>query len=255
MEDMSEIWIWRLIVAIFKLFRWKNLKWIRNRVFSPTLRVVVYGESGAGKTQFLYTILGNGKIAGQPSQNIEHKKMTLEDGHLLEFIVTPGHKSLKAARDSLRRELVNGKITGVINVVNYGYLCNEDTDLSKVFQAGSTNIKAEYLRDNKKRELDQIAEWIDLIDKDCKLKWLITIVNKADVWYDQRDSAMEYYKQGAYYEKIKVISPCCNNIECFPFCSTIHPFCDRPMLLNMSEQKKRDMHQAFYDELSRLASL
>ena len=41
---MSEIWIWRLIVAIFKLFRWKNLKWIRNRVFSPTLRVVVYGE-------------------------------------------------------------------------------------------------------------------------------------------------------------------------------------------------------------------
>ena len=232
MEDMSEIWIWRLIVAIFKLFRWKNLKWIRNRVFSPTLRVVVYGESGAGKTQFLYTILGNGKIAGQPSQNIEHKKMTLEDGHLLEFIVTPGHKSLKAARDSLRRELVNGKITGVINVVNYGYLCNEDTDLSKVFQAGSTNIKAEYLRDNKKRELDQIDEWIDLIDKDCK-----------------------YYKQGAYYEKIKVISPCCNNIECFPFCSTIHPFCDRPMLLDMSEQKKRDMHQAFYDELSRLASL
>ena len=222
-----------------------------NKYCSKPRVVVIYGESGVGKSQFLNTILNNGIITESRTNNRNKLRLELSDGHKIDFIDTPGHKSLQFIRKELNKEFAKGKIYGVINVVDYGYMSTPTLKRDEVFRAGTNEVKQEFLRDNRKREIQQIEEWVDLIDKDSNVKWFMTVVNKADVWFEDYDEVIEYYASGDYYKEVKTLSHCCH-VVCYPFCSIMTPYCGEPMLLSMSEKDKRRMHKSLYDELLRL---
>ena len=222
-----------------------------NKYLSKPRVVVVYGESGVGKSQFLHTILNNGVISEERTNDKTKMRLELADGHKIDFVDTPGHMSLQVVRKTLNKEFAKGKIYGVINVVDYGYMSTPTLKNDDVFRAGTNEVKQEFLRDNRKREIKQIEEWVDLIDKESDVRWFMTVINKADVWYDDFEEVTNYYESGDYYEEIKALNHCCR-IVCYPFCSIMTPYCGKPMLLSMSEKDKRRMHKSLYDELLRL---
>lgn len=144
--------------------------------------------------------------------------------------------------------LAKGEIDGIINIVNYGYQSTEKTIVDTVFKVGTIEVKEEYLRENRKRELEQIKEWMEFVNAKGKVRWILTVVNKADIWYRKFDEVMDYYQRGAYFQQITELHHVAD-LPIFPFCSIITPFCGRPMILAMSEKEKREMHDALYEEL------
>ena len=107
------------------------------------------------------------------------------------------------------------------------------------------------LRSNRKMELDQLEEWKDYVDADSHVKWFITVVNKADIWYKDKKNTMDYYQGGDYFASVKELKHVCS-LKFFPFCSIIAPFCGRTMELVMSQKDQREMHREFFSGLSDL---
>ena len=94
---------------------------------------------------------------------------------------------------------------------------------------------------NRKFEIRQLKEWIDDINPQTKLRWILTLINKADVWYEEEDEVMNYYKNGEYSQLFNGIERFCT-LHYIPYCSTISPFGGKPMILHISENDKRKLH-------------
>lgn len=225
---------------------------LRNRYLHKTQRIVVYGVSGVGKTEFLHSLLGDGFSNGQRTQDLVKYPFELPDGHKVIFIDTPGHPTMEAVRERLQRDYTNCKITGIINIVSKGFHSTPETPIIDVFKAGTNEIKEEYLRENIKLENNQLSEWQTYIKADNQVKWFMTIVNKADLWYDNHNDVMEYYRSGEYYSAIKGIEHCCN-IHTFPYCSIMKPFMGKFRSVKYSEVEKRNMYEELISQLQRLA--
>lgn len=245
----------QLIMGIIKYTKWGEVKssitrWINGK--RKPVRIVVYGESGVGKTQFLNTILSNGIISDTRTMDIDRKTLNLPNGRKLVFCDTPGHKSLKPVRDTLKSKFHKKEIHGIINIVDYGYSSVPDMNPQSAFNIDTHEVKDKYLEENRQRQLDQINEWQDLVNSQNGVKWFLTLVNKADIWYEKKDAVMEYYRSGEYAQALNGMERCCK-VVAFPFCSLISPFCGKPMLLTMSEKDKISMHQDLFVEIQKLS--
>ena len=225
----------------------------RNRYVHKTQKIVVYGVSGVGKTEFLHTLLGDNFSNGQRTQDLVEYPMELPDGHKVVFIDTPGHPTMSAVRESLHHDYSNSKISGVINIVCNGYHSTPETKVNNVFKAGTNEVKEEFLRENIKIENAQLLEWKKYVNAENKVKWFMTVVNKADLWYDNHDSVMEYYQSEEYYNLIKGIEHCCS-MHTFPFCSIMKPFMGKYRSILYSDVEKKAMFDEFINQLQRLAS-
>lgn len=220
-----------------------------NRNFRKNIRVLVVGESGTGKSQFLSTIHGKKEFVADSTMVSYSSKLELPNGRIVEFIDTPGQQSLMQDRKR-RINAINRKgYDGIINLVCYGYQATEETNPSIVFQGGQ--IKDSYLKENREKELKQLEEWLPNIDVESNIKWVLTIVNKADVWWEQKDEVLSYYNSDKYGTKLNEILRV-STTEVIPYCSVIVPFCHRPMTLIFGEKDKYVLHCHLCDELSKL---
>ena len=82
---------------------WEGVKRKCRKWFLRPRRIVIYGESGSGKSQFLHTHLGKQEdFDEQRTQTIEEYPFELSDGHKVIFIDTPGNQSLGFIRKTLQ---------------------------------------------------------------------------------------------------------------------------------------------------------
>lgn len=220
-----------------------------NRNFRKNIRVLVVGESGTGKSQFLSTIHGKKEFVTESTMVSYSSKLELPNGRIVEFIDTPGQQSLMSERKHSINAINRKNYVGVINLVCYGYQATEDTNPSVVFQG--EQIKDSYLKENRAKELKQLEEWLPNIDAESDIKWVLTVVNKADIWWEKQDEVLSYYKSDKYWGKIKDILRV-SSAEVIPYCSVITPFCHKPMKLVFGEQDKYALHCRLCDELSKL---
>lgn len=230
-----------LALDVVELSKKDKVKRFVNSLFTRRVKIVVYGDSGVGKTQFLRMITGKNSylLVNERTRNIERHNVTLRSGRKIQFIDMPGHESNKNVRDQILNEITRGKIDGVINIVDYGYQDSEllQADPSSAFKTGSNEVKQEYLRDNRKREIKRTQEFIDRMGPDVKLKWVITVINKADVWHKQRQEVVDYYTSGEYYKITETIEKACS-LDVRPLCSVITPFGNKEMILTYGERDK-----------------
>lgn len=226
--------------TLLKISFWVDkITYIGNFYFKSPVRVIVFGESGTGKTQFVNSLL-NENLAKGRTRLTERKRMVLKNGRKILFFDTPGHQTFKEQRYKLSEFISQKKITGIINVVSFGYNEADTADGVKIFKVGTDEVKEEYLKENRKREISQLDDWMRYINSDNKVKWIITIVNKADIWYDNRANVVNYYEDGDYAKVMTSLRHCCT-LYTYPYCSVISPFCDRPMTLSMGERQKKEM--------------
>lgn len=223
-------------------------KYWLNRL-KPRFKVAVFGESGAGKSCFLGMLLGKAYDGGTTRHN-EQVDYTLPNGRRLRFYDCPGQRSLKDQRQQIRKQIINGRFQAIINVVCFGYQENETTRV-KIFDKSTNSVSDKYLADNRKRELEQLKEWAGDINHECKLKWILTLCNKADVWHEIKDEVLDYYtEKSEYTDCLLGIERHCH-VHVLEYCSMLSPFGGEPMVMHISEKDKIKMHLALIENLTR----
>lgn len=219
-------------------------KYILNSLKRP-LKIAIFGSSGSGKSCFLSLFNGQ-KFPKESTRYNEEFIFTLPNGRKIRFVDCPGQTSYLSERNKIRKRILKGDFHAIINVVCYGYNETENMDLSIFDDQG--NVRRQFLEDNRRIELNQLDEWINDIDNNSKIKWILTLINKEDIWKETQEEVMTYYREGEYHRKINALSRVCP-IHTRPHCSIISPFGGRPMMLNLSESQKVDRHLELIKQL------
>lgn len=220
------------------------------KVFLPAIKVAVYGESGSGKSSFLSALSGSG-FSGETTRDIEYVKYRLPDGRRVVFYDCPGQKSYSFVRRLVKKDIINRKFDGIINVVCYGYNESSATNIN-MFETGTENkVKESYLEQNRRLEIEQLNEWAEDITSDTGIKWIITLINKADVWTKEAEAVSRHYGEGDYAGYFQGLS----KMNCYhhlvPYCSAMERFGGKPMTMNIDQSDKEKMHMNFVSLLVR----
>ncbi len=170
--------------------------------FKRKPRILLLGSTGVGKSQFLRSL-----VQAHPEPIARGDRTIFTSSQVLlvrkspfRFVDPPGDASdaMKDVRSDKIREGMSarGGISGVINVVSYGY---HEYDVAKkdVFLPDG-KVDPQYLARHRQFEIDQLSEWTALLGSPKTIKWLITLVTKADLWRNDRDSVRQHYQTGDY---------------------------------------------------------
>lgn len=96
---------------------------------------------------------------------------------------------------------MTGTIAGIVNVVSYGY---HESRVDRNVATIGGKASHEYLEKKRAEEIETLSEWMELLADNSVVGWLITVVTKADLWWDQRDKVLEYYSEGPYANRALV---------------------------------------------------
>ncbi len=111
-----------------------------------------------------------------------------------DFTVIPGDDPKGSVRSpALRRALRRG-VSAVVNVTSWGYHEYPIASLKQAISNGRA-VKA-FLAQHREVEIERLGDWTPIVGDACP--WLITLVNKADLWWDRKDEVLEHYRKGPY---------------------------------------------------------
>jgi ethanolamine utilization protein EutP (predicted NTPase) len=203
-------------------------------------RILLLGCTGTGKTNLLNSLIRSDTTAIRREDRTlytEAKNLLVKD-KLYRFIDTTGDLLRKDDRVQAMREAMaaRGGIAGIINVVCYGYH-EYDVSRDKVFSSESI-IKPEYLERHRQEETKQLDEWTFLLGDPVTSHWLITVVTKADLWWNIREEVMKYYGSGAYYEALGDARTLRQRV--LPYSSVFHRFYGEAPMAGTFDQAERD---------------
>jgi len=192
----------------------KLLKRLRYRIKNGTLRIVTFGPGGVGKStlgKILSGALDIRKATPKYEESSDIEKFDLNNDISGELIVGPGQERRSTGTwHELYRKLSHGKSRGVLNVVSYGYHSFAEIGYKELKQYQSNLSKKQvieqYLEDSRQEELRIIKEIAPRI-KDAKENiWMITLVTKQDLWWNERKKVHDFYAKGPYNDFIKEIT-------------------------------------------------
>lgn len=187
-------------------------------------RILILGETGTGKTSMVRTMK---KDLIHPIEHLD-RTTEVETHHLslakraFVLVDPPGEKDFRIRRIEAIREAIRKGYKGIINVVAYGYHEGRE-DLPKVFDTNN-RIREDYLAEKRQQELDMLAEWTVMLGGEDSDAFLITVVTKADLWGNEQQSVLDYYRTGPYADALgdaKHLKPIV-----LPYCSVQKRFYD-----------------------------
>src|SRR5258707_153585 len=101
------------------------------------------------------------------------------------FIDTSGQKPHASRRLRAVREAMKRPLAGVVNVVSYGYH-EERVGKDDAIAAGVVNET--YLEQCRRDEITALDEWMVSLGDEKVAGWLMTVVTKADLWWNRHDA-------------------------------------------------------------------
>lgn len=175
--------------------------WIRN----GTCVVPVFGAGGVGKSTL-------GKLLnGQALTDIQEpydESWKIEELNLAgdihgRVLVAPGQIQRAELRwPELYRQIASGNALGIINVVAYGYhsLNIESISEHDVFRSGMSTVHflQAYTKIRREAELLMLKKLVDGMAALTHPIWMVTLVNKQDLWWPYRQAVREHYEKGEY---------------------------------------------------------
>lgn len=213
--------------------------------FRDKNHIVVLGSTGCGKSQFIQSL---SEVVTAPIHNTDRteyntaSKLDFSGASLINFVDTPG----QIGHQSRRMDAVKEGITradGIINVVSYGFH-EYDTGSKSALNATGT-ADATFLENHRKLEIEQLAEWSGILSSGTKDPWLITLVTKADLWWDKRDEVRGYYTSGDYAKALGPASTM-NPSVCL-YSSVRHLFYGEAPVSGYFDDKQRwRLHESFF---------
>lgn len=209
-------------------------------------RIVVFGNSGSGKSQLANSMKKSLDIPNRNTTTLK-RRINVED-FPIKLIDTPGHPESHTFRKDEVENIIKNGVEGIINVVSFGYDEIPDANREVAFDKG--NIRLEFLQRNRNMEIERLNEWINWV-RPTNTKWIITLVNKADLWWDNYKEVSDYYKESEYAKRLSAISnfiPVLN----LPHCSIIRPFFGVKTSAIFGDEEKEHLQALFISNLLNL---
>lgn len=185
---------------------------VRNRIWKSTSNVLVFGPSGVGKSTFgrivSDTFLPESHATYRGSANKEEYQIDLKTNTVL--LVPPGQEERRDFRwKELFDNLRSGNSIGIVNVVAYGYHSFRDLQFSdlSVYEEGMSveDTMHAYTTFRRKKELDAL-KYLKTRIQDAKGDiWMMTLIAKQDLWWEDRTTVVDAYESGPYNEVIREI--------------------------------------------------
>ena len=188
-----------------------------HRIRKGKLRVPFFGLGGTGKTTLGNVLTGNLDPFKAPTTKYL-ETVAMEDRQYGEavsctFYIPPGQEWRQDYFfPDLFAMLSQGKSSGVINLVCYGYhsLSPDSYPSYKnhpLYKSTDTSnsFLQRYLVDRREAELRGIEALIPHLTQTPKKLWMITLVSKQDLWWHDREAVHNHYMKGTYNEHIQKI--------------------------------------------------
>ena len=192
------------------------------------LRILLVGYTGSGKTTLIKNLFGVDehqiKDLGLESTKESDEYLANIEGQDVFVIDTPGNEGFFGQMDSAIAQYVDSaKEIGIVNVVSYGY--ND----SKARQTGHRNkpylnddpndfeISEKFLQEQREKDLQHIETFLDSAAFTGTIKWVLTIVNKVELWSDHRSEMKKHYGANSEYQNtiFSYLSKDCQIDFCF----------------------------------------
>lgn len=205
--------------------------------FKKKHKILVLGATGVGKSQLMNSLVNEMPQAISNMNRTEFKDdIYLKiSTNIFVFVDTPGQEHHKSRRMEAIRDAMKEGVEGIINVVSYGY--HESRVGKNVVFDDKGKIKQEFLKERRKVEIDLLKEWTELLGDKETSKWLITLVNKADLWWHDKEKILSYYETGQYSKSLgsaKILSP-----SVVSYCAVFHKFYGESPISGFFDDKDR----------------
>ena len=169
-------------------------------------KILILGPGGVGKTtlgQFLSPPSEDAAADGKYIESISVERYSLKDDKKVQIVVLPGQAHrIEATWTNILAELRDGKYRGVILIQAYGHhaIGNFDYKNHKLYDAkqGDEAFLRAYLAECVKLEENILERLCNEIQKTHRPLWLLTLVTKQDLWWNDRDDVERYYTSGNY---------------------------------------------------------
>ena len=231
------------VALIEALFRVLNIAVEEGRIesFLHVLqrrpRILVLGSTGVGKTNLLESLVNTmpqaihhmNRTDFAKSHNIKIAKQPFR------FIDTPGQKLHSSRRKPAIRNAIRKPLAGILNVVSYGYH-EYRLPPSKVIDRDNTVPEA-FLDRHRQIEIEALGEWTHILGDPDTTGWMVTVATKADLWWNDRESAVAHYTSGPYFGALgpaKSLAP-----AFLEYCAVMHRFYDRVPLAGTFDDRDR----------------
>lgn len=192
-------------------------------------RIVIVGSTGVGKTNFLKAIaepLPDAIDAINRSEFAKRHRLSIAR-QAFEFVDTPGQRLHEARTKAAIRDVLKkrGKV-GVISMNAFGY--HEYGVARQEAFSDDGSVSPAFLDAHRRLEVDYLHMWTPLLADPAVTSFLINVVSKADLWWEQRDAVLSHYESGDYNRALgdaRALNP-----VTVSFCSVIHKFFGRASL-------------------------
>jgi energy-coupling factor transporter ATP-binding protein EcfA2 len=186
------------------------LKAIHRWWKSKKTRVLVIGAGGTGKTTLARFLAGEIDFLTHNSwdytQSYAVEKLQMTGSQEAEVIVAPGQPHRRESWKIFKEQIIAGKFSGIILVNSFGY---HSLNRSTLKLAGDSRSKQqaleEHLDQDRNEEIAILQELSGPIKASLKQIWLMSLVTKQDLWYDEIDEVRQHYSKGPYSEVISDI--------------------------------------------------
>lgn len=213
--------------------------WLEKAIyaFKKKHKILVLGSTGVGKTNLLesLTTLTPDAIHYMNRTEFAEKHQIRIAKEPFLFQDTPGELGKAPRRMKAVREALSTPIAGVINVVAYGYHEHRTFD-GNIFDKDGKPTEA-YLEQQRAVEVAALGEWVDLLGDQQHIGWAITVITKADLWWDRRDEVFKFYSEGPYAKSLGTLSKMAPSV--IEYSSVFHKFFDRTPLSGEFDDKDR----------------
>ncbi len=206
-------------------------------LFRKRQAVLVLGSTGVGKTNLI------GSLTELLPAAIHHMTRTeFAARHKLRigsepfvFIDVPGSTEHRPRRVKAIREAMATGTCGVINVTAYGY--HEWKIGSRTAVTTEGQVIKTFLKHHRGVEIAALPEWAALLGDVEAAAWLMTVVSKADLWWDQRDKVLTHYRDGAYAKAMKEAAQQSHTV--LEYCAVFHKFYSQGRLSGHFDEHER----------------
>jgi hypothetical protein len=163
-------------------------------------QIVITGHAGAGKTILAAQMHGAARELGfeipGESRTVEVSAVTA--GAWTKLVrVLPGQEGFRTA-GAVEACQGNAELEGVIHVVDFGYVAPRDSvAINDLIKAGGFDTIAKLREQNLRTELEDLRVILSDVRRlhgtTSRPKWLAIVINKVDLFANERDAALGYY--------------------------------------------------------------
>jgi ABC-type dipeptide/oligopeptide/nickel transport system ATPase component len=229
-------------MSIFSELRQAILRQLTRRK-----EIYLFGTSGSGKSQFINSMQNSIDI---PEKTMHTKSIDIDlKNFFIRFKDTPGHDNAPD-RKKAYQNIIKNNAEGIIHFVTYGYDERNDADKSVALDHFG-NINEAFLASNRMQEIQRLREWSTIISEQNEakkskgsVKWILLIVNKADVWWDKKEIVEQHYSE--YVEELEKLGI---QVRLYLYCGIIRSFFKTKQSNRFGENDKTRLHDRLIKEL------